>query len=55
MTEAAEHSAHRATAQTLRQLTGDPAWTALLDGAPVRRHPIGSTLLRQGESGQHVR
>ncbi|OKJ14046.1 transcriptional regulator [Kitasatospora sp. CB01950] len=33
---------------------GEPVWAAMVGGATVRRHAIGSTLLRQGEEGQHV-
>ncbi|MFF7592384.1 Crp/Fnr family transcriptional regulator [Kitasatospora purpeofusca] len=40
--------------QTLRHLMGEARWSAMLTGAHVRRHPIGSTLLRQGEPGTHV-
>ncbi|MEV7774299.1 Crp/Fnr family transcriptional regulator [Kitasatospora sp. NPDC086791] len=40
--------------RTVRHLMGDEVWTSLLDGAFERRHPIGSTLLRQGEEGTHV-
>ncbi|MFJ8622086.1 Crp/Fnr family transcriptional regulator [Kitasatospora sp. NPDC093550] len=40
--------------RALRHLMGDEAWTGLLDGAFERRHPIGATLLRQGEEGTHV-
>ncbi|MGW3071575.1 Crp/Fnr family transcriptional regulator [Kitasatospora sp. NPDC001132] len=40
--------------RTLRHLMGDAAWTGMLDGAFERRHPIGTTLLRQGEPGTHV-
>ncbi|MFF0295973.1 Crp/Fnr family transcriptional regulator [Kitasatospora sp. NPDC004615] len=54
MTETAAPPPPDTQSQTLRQLLGEPAWTAMLDGALVRRHPIGSTLLRQGETGQHV-
>ncbi|MFJ5927694.1 Crp/Fnr family transcriptional regulator [Kitasatospora sp. NPDC092948] len=54
MTEAAAPLPHDTTDRTLRQLMGESVWSAMLDGALVRRHPIGSTLLRQGEEGQHV-
>ncbi|MFB7667553.1 Crp/Fnr family transcriptional regulator [Kitasatospora sp. NPDC056138] len=40
--------------QTLRHLTGDVLWDGMLAAAYERRHPIGSTLLRQGEPGTHV-
>ncbi|MGW4384158.1 Crp/Fnr family transcriptional regulator [Kitasatospora sp. NPDC004531] len=54
MTEAPAQHPHDHANRTLRQLMGEPAWTTMLAGAPARRHPIGSTLLRQGETGQHV-
>ncbi|MFE4977367.1 Crp/Fnr family transcriptional regulator [Kitasatospora sp. NPDC056651] len=40
--------------RTLRHLMGEPAWTGLLAEAFERRHPLGATLLRQGEPGTHV-
>ncbi|WP_380281686.1 Crp/Fnr family transcriptional regulator [Kitasatospora purpeofusca] len=40
--------------RTLRHLMGEARWSALLAGAHVRRHPIGDTLLHQGEPGTHV-
>ncbi|MFE6052670.1 Crp/Fnr family transcriptional regulator [Kitasatospora sp. NPDC056446] len=40
--------------RTLRRLMGEEAWTRMLEGAFERRHPIGATLLRQGEAGTHV-
>ncbi|MET8545560.1 cyclic nucleotide-binding domain-containing protein [Kitasatospora sp. NPDC004799] len=40
--------------RTLRHLMGDAVWTDLLAEAFERRHPIGATLLRQGEPGTHV-
>ncbi|MGK4584855.1 Crp/Fnr family transcriptional regulator [Kitasatospora sp. HPMI-4] len=40
--------------QTLRHLIGDELWARMLDEAFERPHPIGSTLLRQGEPGTHV-
>ncbi|MFE6748731.1 Crp/Fnr family transcriptional regulator [Kitasatospora purpeofusca] len=40
--------------QTLRHLMGEARWSAMLSGAHVRRHPLGSTLLRQGDPGTHV-
>lgn len=40
--------------RTLRHLMGDAVWTGMLAGAFERRHPIGATLLRQGEPGTHV-
>ncbi|MFB7471335.1 Crp/Fnr family transcriptional regulator [Kitasatospora sp. NPDC056184] len=40
--------------RTLRHLMGEARWSALLAGAHVRRHPIGDTLLHQGEAGTHV-
>ncbi|MEV7188029.1 Crp/Fnr family transcriptional regulator [Kitasatospora sp. NPDC093102] len=40
--------------RTLRHLMGDAVWTGMLEDAFERRHPIGTTLLRQGEPGTHV-
>lgn len=40
--------------RTLRQLVGEAAWEGMLAGALVRRHAMGSVLLRQGEPGSHV-
>lgn len=40
--------------RTLRHLMGDAIWADLLVEAFERRHPIGATLLRQGEPGTHV-
>ncbi|MFJ9448149.1 Crp/Fnr family transcriptional regulator [Kitasatospora sp. NPDC101235] len=40
--------------RTLRHLMGDAVWTGMLEEAFERRHPIGTTLLRQGEPGTHV-
>ncbi|MFJ1792706.1 Crp/Fnr family transcriptional regulator [Kitasatospora griseola] len=54
MTEADAPLPSDTQGRTLRQLMGEPAWAVMLGGALVRRHPIGSTLLRQGEPGRHV-
>ncbi|MFC5663831.1 Crp/Fnr family transcriptional regulator [Kitasatospora misakiensis] len=40
--------------RTLRHLMGEARWSTMLTGAHIRRHPIGTTLLRQGEPGTHV-
>ncbi|MER7769589.1 cyclic nucleotide-binding domain-containing protein [Kitasatospora sp. NPDC096140] len=40
--------------QTLCHLMGHGVWTDMLEDAFERRHPIGATLLRQGEPGTHV-
>ncbi|MFJ6617774.1 Crp/Fnr family transcriptional regulator [Kitasatospora sp. NPDC091335] len=40
--------------RTLRHLMGHAVWTDMLEDAFERRHPIGATLLRQGEPGTHV-
>jgi CRP/FNR family transcriptional regulator, cyclic AMP receptor protein len=39
---------------TLRRLVGDALWTDILEQSFERRHPVGDTLLRQGEPGTHV-
>ncbi|MFF4925085.1 Crp/Fnr family transcriptional regulator [Kitasatospora sp. NPDC001261] len=43
-----------ALGRTLRHLMGDAVWAGMLEEAFERRHPIGATLLRQGEPGTHV-
>ncbi|MFJ9469418.1 Crp/Fnr family transcriptional regulator [Streptomyces caniferus] len=40
--------------RTLRRLVGDTVWTEMLEQSFGRRHPVGDTLLRQGEPGTHV-
>ncbi|MGW1836045.1 Crp/Fnr family transcriptional regulator [Streptomyces sp. BBFR2] len=42
-----------ALAHVLRDLVPSEAWAALADH-PRRRHPAGTVLLRQGDSGTHV-
>ncbi|MFF9757833.1 Crp/Fnr family transcriptional regulator [Streptomyces sp. NPDC014344] len=40
--------------RSLRDFAGETVWADLLEHSFERRHPAGSVLLRQGESGTHV-
>jgi CRP-like cAMP-binding protein len=40
--------------RSLRDFAGETVWADLVEHSFKRRHPAGSVLLRQGESGTHV-